>query len=136
MGVASGRSFNCRYMTGRVSSVRYVQLLTLARMIRVLPFAWARTLNVVSIGGDYRLRWRGSAYTLRFGETTLELGTDEAWCRWRAIVGFSTAPIPFALLGQAGCLQYFDVTFRGADRIVDFEPNDTFPGETQLTVKS
>ena len=84
----------------------------------------------------FLLRWHGSEFALRFGLATLELREQNEFCRWKARLGFTDAPLPYPLLGRAGCLQYFDVTFRGADRIVDFEPNDTFPGETQLTVKS
>jgi hypothetical protein len=45
-----------------------------------------------------------------------------------AIVCFSNAPIPYRILGYAGCLQFFNVTFRGADRITEIEPNQSCPG--------
>ena len=36
--------------------------------------------------------------------------------------------IPYRILGNAGCLEFFDVTFRGADRLVELEPNGSYAG--------
>jgi hypothetical protein len=77
------------------------------------------------------IRWRGQGYSLRFGRVELQF-TGEAgsvW-RWPATVGFSAAPIRYPLLGQAGCLSYFDTLFRGHDRAVELETNASYPGIT------
>jgi hypothetical protein len=58
----------------------------------------------------------------------LQLAEDGSSCRWQAIAAFSDAPIAYCILGQCGCLQFFDVTFRGADRLAELEPNATFAG--------
>lgn len=101
----------------------------------VFPYEIA-TLLAINLGEEeFRVRWRGTAYPLRFGVAQFELESLDEFCIWSATIGFSPAPIPYPILGQAGCLQYFDVTFRGADRVVDFEPNGTFPGEAHLAVQ-
>jgi hypothetical protein len=75
------------------------------------------------------VRWRGQRHPLRFAHVELELSDESSsvW-RWPAIVGFSPAPIRYPLLGIAGCLQFFDVQFRGEDRTVELETNRSYPG--------
>jgi len=72
------------------------------------------------------IRWRGQPYRFRFGEVEFALTDGITSLRWKATVGFSDAPLRYPLLGQSGFLQYFDVTFLGADRIVRIAPNPTF----------
>jgi hypothetical protein len=50
--------------------------------------------------------------------------------RWPATVGFSSAPIRYPILGNAGCLCFFDALFRGDDRIVELATNHSYPGTT------
>ena len=76
----------------------------------------------------HKLRWRGQLYELRFGDVELQRTDDATTDRWPATVGFSDAPIPYRILGYAGCLQYFDVTFCGDDRIVELDSNRSYPG--------
>ncbi len=76
----------------------------------------------------HMLRWRGQRYSLRFGQVDLELADEAAAFRWPAVVGFSPAPVRYPLLGNAGCLAFFDVTFLGDPRIVELEANTSFPG--------
>jgi hypothetical protein len=77
----------------------------------------------------FMLRWRGQAYQLRFGDVELVL-TDStgATYRWPATVGFSPAPIHYPILGNAGCLCYFDAMFRGQARVVELQTNPSYPG--------
>ena len=49
-------------------------------------------------------------------------------CEWDAIVGFVAAPMRWAILGQAGALQYFDLQLLGSRREALIAPNATFPG--------
>jgi len=80
--------------------------------------------------GD-RLRWRGQYYPLRFGDVELELIDDTgALCRWPAVVAFSPAPIRYPILGNAGCLSFFDVLFFGEKRSVELETNRSYPVTT------
>lgn len=95
----------------------------------VFPLDLVSVLHV-SLRPDtgHRLRWRGQLYPLRFGQVALQLSESSTAYRWRAIVCFSNAPIPYRILGNAGCLEFFDVTFRGADRLTELEPNQSYAG--------
>ena len=97
----------------------------------VFPMAIVSRLHV-TLRPDtaHRLRWRGQLYELRFGDVDLQMTDDVTTYRWPATVGFSDAPIPYRILGYAGCLQFFDVTFRGDERFVELEPNRLYPGAT------
>jgi hypothetical protein len=76
----------------------------------------------------HRVRWRGQLHALRFGDVELLLTDNRSACRWPAIVGFSPAPLRYPILGQAGCLQFLDARFLGADLVVELETNRTYPG--------
>jgi hypothetical protein len=95
----------------------------------VFPLDTARQIGaVLRPDTGHRVRWRGQLHPLRFGDVWLVLGDGTGVWRWPAIVGFSPAPIRYPLLGTAGCLQFMDARFRGADQIVELETNHTFPG--------
>jgi hypothetical protein len=95
----------------------------------VFPFELVDRLGVLlRPDTGHRLRWRGQAYPLRYGDAELELSDNETSCRWTTVICFSNAPIPYRILGYAGCLEFFNATFRGADRTVELEPNLSFPG--------
>ena len=78
----------------------------------------------------HRIRWRGQAHPLRFGDVQLELTADGSVWRWPAVVAFSPAPIAYPVLGNCGCLQFFDARFRGTDLVVDLDTNPSYPGTT------
>jgi hypothetical protein len=96
----------------------------------VFPMDLVPVLDVMLLP-DVRnaVRWRGQRYALRFGQVHLELSDDSGsvW-RWPATVGFSPAPIRYPILGTAGCLQFLDAIFRGADRRAELETNASYPG--------
>ncbi len=77
-----------------------------------------------------RIRWRGNLHPLRFADVELVLADDASSCRWPAVVAFSPAPLPYPILGNAGCLSYFDVRLLGADLVVEMETNWKYPGTT------
>ena len=76
----------------------------------------------------HRIRWRGQLHPLRFGDVELLLTDDLTVCRWPAVVGFSPAPIRYPLLGQNGCLEFFNARFLGVDRQAELAINQSFPG--------
>ncbi len=76
----------------------------------------------------HRVRWRGQSHPLRFGNAMLVLTDNIFVWRWTAVVGFSPAPIRYPILGQAGCLQFMDVRYLGADREVELDTNRDYPG--------
>jgi hypothetical protein len=76
----------------------------------------------------HRVRWRGQAHPLRFGGVELVLDDGNSVWRWPAVVGFSPAPLRYPILGTAGCLQFIDGRFLGADQLVELETNRSYPG--------
>jgi hypothetical protein len=95
----------------------------------VFPLDVARQIEVVlRPDTGHRVRWRGQLHPLRFGDVELVLDDGTGVWRWPAIVSFSPAPIRYPLLGTAGCLQFMDARFRGADLMVELETNATVPG--------
>lgn len=95
----------------------------------IFPLVIASRIGVkLRPDSGHRLRWTGQAYPLRFGDVQLELSDGTTVWRWPAIVAFCDAPIPYRLLGYAGCLEFMDVLFRGGDRIVELNVNSLFPG--------
>jgi hypothetical protein len=79
-------------------------------------------------GTQHSLNWHGAQYPIRFASIELELSTRVEVYRWPAAVGFTTAPIPYPLLGLTGFFEFFDVTFRGADNHLEIAPARNFPG--------
>jgi hypothetical protein len=65
----------------------------------------------------------------RYASVQLQItdGLRETY-EWTAIMGFASTRLRYNLLGQGGCLQFFDVELRGADREVILIPNRSFPG--------
>jgi hypothetical protein len=70
----------------------------------------------------------GSLIPLRYAQVTLRLASGSERREWPAWVGFTPAPLSRALLGFAGCLQFFDATFRGAREEVELTVNSLYPG--------
>ncbi len=95
----------------------------------VFPLVTARWINVnFRTDTGHRVRWRGQVHPLRFGDVELVLDDGHSVWRWRTVLGLSPAPIRYPILGTAGCLQFIDARFRGADTIVELEPNRLYPG--------
>jgi hypothetical protein len=97
----------------------------------VFPLALAGLLGVAPRpDGGFGLRWRGQGYPLRFGDVALELYDGLLLWRWSAVVGFSSAPLRYPVLGLCGCLQFFDARFLWEPQIVELETNRFYPGTT------
>ncbi|MBI1903610.1 MAG: hypothetical protein HYS13_21115 [Planctomycetia bacterium] len=95
----------------------------------VLPMALVPRIGIsLQPDSGHRLHWRGQLYALRFGDVDLELTEGGSLCRWTAMAAFSDASIAYCILGQRGCLEFFDATFRGAGRLAELAPNANFPG--------
>jgi hypothetical protein len=65
---------------------------------------------------------------MQLGIVELELTDGSAGYQWQTTVGFSAAPIAYALLGIRGCLQFFDAIFCGKDLAVELTINRSFQG--------
>ena len=84
----------------------------------------------LSVADDHNLHLAGRGKPIRCRYTSAKLritdGKQETY-EWDAVVGFVAVPLRCPLLGHAGFLQYFDVTFQGADRAAILAPNASFP---------
>lgn len=97
----------------------------------VFPFALASLIAApLHPDAGHSLRWRGQRYTLRFGDVELEISDGVDGRRWPAVVGFSSAPLGYPILGLSGCLQSFDARFLGATQAIELDANASFPGTT------
>jgi hypothetical protein len=67
------------------------------------------------------------AYPLLFGNVTLELSDGSDVLSWPAEIGFSDARIPYVLIGNYGCLEFFDAMILGWAREVELRANFAFP---------
>jgi hypothetical protein len=95
----------------------------------IFPLDVATYLGIPLLASTgHAMRWRGQRHSLRYGAVELELEDDGGNAvRWPAVVAFTTVNVRYPLLGVAGCLEYWDVTFLGKDRAVVLEPNDLLP---------
>lgn len=68
--------------------------------------------------------------SVRYSEVSLRLASayGPQQREWRAWVGFTPAPLKRALLGFAGCLQFFTSAFHGDREQVVLDANSLFPG--------
>ena len=94
----------------------------------LFPAALAEPLGIPLGGERQAIRWRGQRYWVEFHTVELELAQDQIAWRWQARVGFTPAPLAYALLGHRGCLDFLDAKFCGADQVVEIEVNRMFPG--------
>jgi hypothetical protein len=88
-----------------------------------------------SIGIDLNNSALESVNYARFGNipvrrsTTILRVSDGIEIReWNGLVAFTPARLIYPILGFAGCLQFFDATFRGALEEVELIPNSLYPG--------
>ncbi len=73
--------------------------------------------------------YRGKTYSIQYAYVQLELTDGSVLWSWPAVVGFSEARFRYPLLGQAGCLEFMDVTFKGMERVTVLETNASYPGQ-------
>jgi hypothetical protein len=98
----------------------------------VFPFDVLKLIGVTPRPDTgHRVRWRGNLHPLRFAEVELVLSDNSSTYRWRAVLAFSPAPFPYPILGNAGCLQFFNVRLLGADLMIEIETNWKYLGTKQ-----
>jgi len=69
----------------------------------------------------------GTLVKVTFSEVGLQLEDENGVaCSWRAQVAFAKQQIGQAVLGYAGCLQYFDITFFGRQKRLEVDWNDSY----------
>jgi hypothetical protein len=65
---------------------------------------------------------------LRYAEIRLRLTDGRELREWPAWVAFTSVPLPYPVLGFAGCLQFFTATFHGDREEVRLTVNKLYPG--------
>lgn len=70
----------------------------------------------------------GPPVPYHYATASLRLSDGYEECEWEGIVGFVAAPMRWAILGNAGALQYFDLQLLGWHREALLIPNASFPG--------
>jgi hypothetical protein len=114
---------------GPTDSLRFEALLDTGSIPTVFRQELAETIGVMLRGKeDAGIRWRGKRYGVEYQTVTLQLTQGGVTWTWDTLVGFSSAEIGIALLGQKGCLEFLDAKFFGARQVVELETNSSFPG--------
>lgn len=70
----------------------------------------------------------GPAIRYAYATVTLRVADSSEACEWTATVGFVAAPLRWAILGHAGCLEFFDLQLLGNRREAWLAPNAAFTG--------
>jgi hypothetical protein len=83
-----------------------------------LSAAPSRTTNYLRLGNT----------PIRYGAVIFRSTDGIEFREWSALVAFARLRMPYALLGFAGCLQFFDSCFFGAREGVELTVNPTYPG--------
>jgi hypothetical protein len=74
------------------------------------------------------LAGRPQPVVCRYAQVQLRISDGVETFEWPATVGFVMARLHYALLGQAGFLQYFSADFDGEGHVVTLTPKPSFPG--------
>ncbi len=100
----------------------------------VFPPNWATRLGINLRSAPHgRARAVGGAIVqVRFAPVTMLLTDGCEVCQWDAVVGFSSVPLRWALLGHSAFLDQFDVQLLGARREAVIVPNSAFSGQHLL----
>jgi hypothetical protein len=64
----------------------------------------------------------------RYALVQLRISDGVETFEWPATVGFVSGRLHYALLGQAGFLQFFSADFDGENHVVALTPKSSFPG--------
>jgi hypothetical protein len=97
----------------------------------VFSDAVAVALGIDLSQGEQRsiaLAGRPQPLLCRYATVQLRISDGAETLEWPATVGFVAARLHYALLGQAGFLQFFSADFDGEARNVTLTPKPSFPG--------
>jgi hypothetical protein len=101
-------------------------LLDTGASMTLVPRSYLRKLSLAP-GERARLGTAAGALDHQLGLLDLELRSGRTVHRWSARVGFAPRADNLALLGHAGFLDHFAVTFDGLRKRVTLRANGTFP---------
>ena len=105
-------------------------LLDTGASMTLVPRSFMGKLGVVP-GERARLATAAGGLNIQLGTLDLELRSGRSAYLWSAQVGFVPRADNLALLGHAGFLDHFAVTFDGLRKRVTLRPNGTFPPATE-----
>jgi len=87
-------------------------------------------LNLANAPVGQAMQAGGAVLAFRYAQVRLFLSDGREGYEWDAVVGFLASPRkPYALLGHAGFLNFFDVLLRGAAKETVVDPKAAFPGQ-------
>ncbi len=86
-----------------------------------LNLSQAPQYTAAGVGGPPRV--------ITYAPVTLRLTDGKEFREWPALVGFTSARMNYALLGFAGCLQYFDALFHGEQEVVELTVSGLYRGK-------
>jgi hypothetical protein len=75
-----------------------------------------------------KLAMAGRTVPVRYAAVTLRMTDGREMKEWPAVVAFASVHLHYALLGFAGCLQFFDANFQGAREQVELTTNVLYRG--------
>lgn len=127
-GIPRWRPLAHFFVRGAVSRRRVRGLFDTGSDDTVFPLWLAASLGVQLSPRSHRVIWGGQSFPMQFGNVGFELMDGDVGYQWQATVGFSSAPLRYLLLGNRGCLQFFDATFCGKDLAVELTINRSFQG--------
>jgi len=121
---------SCRVF-GPLGSRLYDGCLDCASDDTIFPLWLARRLGIDLTGAPQGQAQPvgGMNVPYSYATVTLRLTDGLETCEWQAAVGFADLPLRWALLGNAGFLDFFDTELRGARREVQMTLNRLFPGQ-------
>jgi hypothetical protein len=131
-----GRAFRPRPLVdvtliGPTGSKAVLALLDTGADDTIFSIQVARNIGVdLSQAPQYTMTGVGSpTHVISYAPVTLRLTDGIEFREWTALVGFTSTLMTHSLLGFAGCLQYFDVLFRGEQEVVELTVNGLYQGK-------
>ena len=104
-------------LTGSAGAAVFYGLLDTGADETLLPRAMAELVDVaVDLSPATTMLSASGEVEVVYGQVTLEVGRGRGRYRWQGTVGIVDQPWEEAVLGHAGFLRYFDVTFFGERR--------------------
>jgi hypothetical protein len=85
-------------------------------------------IDLTAIPVSFMGRPGGQNIPVRYVDVSLRLSDGREHRQWPATVAFTSAPLPYPLLGFAGFLRFFTATFRGDTEEVELAVNALYPG--------
>lgn len=110
-------------LTGPRGSFDYFGLLDTGADETFVTSEMAEQLGIVPNSQTFTVQSASGDILVTYGEVTIEVEQGADLYRWPVVVGIAPEPWPEAILGHAGFLDYFDITFLGMEKSVSIVRN-------------